>query len=62
MYVPSFMKISIGFQAILRFCLNNLKGYNFGISEGFMNYAFEMGPCAMVYIYIYIYIYIYQVL
>jgi hypothetical protein len=32
-YVPSFMKISRGVQAILRICVRNLKGYNVGINR-----------------------------
>jgi hypothetical protein len=32
--VRSFMKIGRGIQAILRFCLNNLRGYNVGITDG----------------------------
>jgi hypothetical protein len=28
MYIPSFMKIGVYVQSILRFCLNNLKGCN----------------------------------
>jgi hypothetical protein len=32
--IPSFMKIGIGVQAILRFCLENLRGCNVGITEG----------------------------
>jgi hypothetical protein len=33
-YIPSFMKIAIGIQAILRFCFSNSKGCNGGITEG----------------------------
>jgi hypothetical protein len=32
-YKPSLMKIDAGVQAILRFCLRNLRGYNVRISE-----------------------------
>jgi uncharacterized protein YraI len=32
--LPSFMKIGTGIQAILRFCLSNLKGCNVGITDG----------------------------
>jgi hypothetical protein len=32
-YVPSFMKIGTGVQAILRFCLRNLRGHNIGITD-----------------------------
>jgi hypothetical protein len=30
-YLPNFMKIGTGVQAILRFCLSNLNGCNAGI-------------------------------
>jgi hypothetical protein len=33
-YIPSFMRIGMGFQPIIRFCLNNLKGSNVGITDG----------------------------
>jgi hypothetical protein len=33
-YLPSFMKIGTGVQAILRFCLRNLKGCDVGITDG----------------------------
>jgi hypothetical protein len=33
-YMPSFMNMSEGVQAILRFFLNNLRGYNIGITDG----------------------------
>jgi hypothetical protein len=33
-YLPSFMKIGIGVQAISTFCLSNLKGWNVGITHG----------------------------
>jgi hypothetical protein len=33
-YLPSFMKIGIGVQAALRFCLRNLRGCNVGITDG----------------------------
>jgi hypothetical protein len=33
-YTPRFMKIDTGVQAILRFCLRNLKGCNAGITDG----------------------------
>jgi hypothetical protein len=33
-YSPSFMKIGAGFQPTLRFFLNNLSGYNIGITDG----------------------------
>jgi hypothetical protein len=33
-YTPSFMKIGIGIQAILRVCFRNLRGCNVGITDG----------------------------
>jgi hypothetical protein len=33
-YIPSFMKIGTGVQAILRLCLNNLNGSYVGITDG----------------------------
>jgi hypothetical protein len=33
-YIPSFMKIGTGVQAILRFCLRRLRGCNVGITDG----------------------------
>jgi hypothetical protein len=33
LHVPSFMKIDIGFQVILRISLRNLKGCNVGITD-----------------------------
>jgi hypothetical protein len=33
-YVPRFMKIGIGVQAILRFCFRNFRGCNVGITDG----------------------------
>jgi hypothetical protein len=33
-YLSSFMKIGTGVQAILRFCLRNLRGCNVGITDG----------------------------
>jgi hypothetical protein len=33
-YLPSFMKIGTGVQAILRFCLRYLRGCIVGISDG----------------------------
>jgi hypothetical protein len=33
-YLPTFMKIGTGVQAILRLCLNNFKGCNVGITDG----------------------------
>jgi hypothetical protein len=34
MYIPSFIKIGTGIQAILRFSLKNLRGCNVGITDG----------------------------
>jgi hypothetical protein len=33
-YVSSFKKVGTGVQAILRFCLRNLRGCNAGITDG----------------------------
>jgi hypothetical protein len=33
-YLPSFIKIDTGLQAILRFCVRNLTGCNVGITDG----------------------------
>jgi hypothetical protein len=33
-YISSFIKIGTGVQAILSFCLSNLKGCNVGITDG----------------------------
>jgi hypothetical protein len=33
-YIPSFMKIGVGIQAILKFCLKNFRGYNVCITDG----------------------------
>jgi uncharacterized protein YraI len=33
-YLPSFMNIATGVQAILRFCLRNLRGCDVGITGG----------------------------
>jgi uncharacterized protein YraI len=33
-YIPSFMKIGTGVQALLRFCLRNFRGCNVGITDG----------------------------
>jgi hypothetical protein len=51
MHIPSFLKFGTGVQAMLRFCLSNLRGCNVGISDGkFIKYAFEMGSGSMIYI------------
>jgi hypothetical protein len=34
MYTPSFIKIGTSDQAILRFCLRNLRGCSVGITDG----------------------------
>jgi hypothetical protein len=34
MYVTSFMKIGAGIQAIILFCLNNMKVCKIGITDG----------------------------
>jgi hypothetical protein len=50
-HTPSFMKIGTGFQAILRFCLRNLRGLMLVLlMRGFMNYVVEMGSGEMTYI------------
>jgi hypothetical protein len=33
-YIPSFMKIGTGVQAVLKFCLRNLRGCNVGVTYG----------------------------
>jgi hypothetical protein len=33
-YIPGFKKIGTGVQAILRFCLRNLRGCNVDITDG----------------------------
>jgi hypothetical protein len=48
-YAQSFMKISTDFQALLRFCLRNLRDCNVGITNGeCINYAFEIGSNIMI--------------
>jgi hypothetical protein len=32
-YVASFMKAGTGIQEILMFCLRNLRGFNFGVTD-----------------------------
>jgi hypothetical protein len=32
-FLPSYMKTGAGVQAVLKFCLRNLRGCNVGISE-----------------------------
>jgi hypothetical protein len=32
-YIPSFMRISTGVQAILRFCLRKMNGFNIGVTD-----------------------------
>jgi hypothetical protein len=50
-YIPSFMKIDAGIQAILWFSLRNMRGCNDGITDrrDFFNQATEMGLGAMTY-------------
>jgi hypothetical protein len=45
-YISSFMKISRHAQAVLRFCLNNLRGCSVGIMGG----IYEIGSGTMMYI------------
>jgi hypothetical protein len=53
--IPYFMRIGTAVQAILRFCLCNLRGCNVGITDGrFTKYAVEMGSGAMIHIPIFI--------
>jgi hypothetical protein len=51
-YVPSFMKIGTGVQAVLKLCLRNLRGCNVGITDGrdLFNYAVKMDSDAMIYV------------
>jgi hypothetical protein len=50
-YIPSFMKIDAGIQAILRFFLRNLRGCNIGITDvRDMNYAIVMGSGTLIHI------------
>jgi hypothetical protein len=46
------MKIGTGVQAILKFCLRNLRGCNVCIPDrtNFFNYAFEISTDAMIYV------------
>jgi hypothetical protein len=45
------MKFGTGVQAILRFCLRNLRGCNVGITDvRFVKYAVKMGSVAMIYV------------
>jgi hypothetical protein len=32
-YIQSFMKVGVGHQTILRFCLSSLKGFNVDITD-----------------------------
>jgi hypothetical protein len=50
--LPSFMKIGTGVQAILRFCLRNLRGCDVGITDrrDLFNYAVDMSSCAVMYV------------
>jgi hypothetical protein len=49
-YIPSFIMIGTGVQAILMFCLRNMSCWYYWC-ERFINYAGEMGLRAMIYIY-----------
>jgi hypothetical protein len=53
-YVPSFMKIGTGVQAILRFYLENLRGCNVGITDGIygLSIAYAVVMCSGSIIYI----------
>jgi hypothetical protein len=42
------MKIGTGFQALLRFCLRNLKGCKVDITDGIMKCAVEIGSGGMI--------------
>jgi hypothetical protein len=46
------MKTGVGFQVIIRFCLNNFNGPNTGVTDGrdLMKYTVEMGSGALMYI------------
>jgi hypothetical protein len=46
------MEIGTDVQAILTFCLRNLRGCNVGISDGrfFFNYTVEIGSGAVIYV------------
>jgi hypothetical protein len=47
-----FMKIGEGVKTRLRFCLNNMRGCNIGVTDGkrFVNYVFEISPGAILYV------------
>jgi hypothetical protein len=49
-YLLRFMKIGIGFQAILRFCLSNLRGCNAAIADQRDLCAVDIASCGMTYI------------
>jgi hypothetical protein len=34
LYLPGFMKFGTGIQPMLRFCLNNLRDCNVGVTDG----------------------------
>jgi hypothetical protein len=43
------MRIITGIQAILKFCLRNLRGWNVGITDGRdMMYGIMMASCGMI--------------
>jgi uncharacterized protein YraI len=51
MDMPTFMTVDSGFQAVLRFCLNNFKGCNVGITEErdlCMKYVVQMGAGGII--------------
>jgi hypothetical protein len=45
--LPSFMKIGIGVQAKLKFCLSNLKNYDVGITDEKDLYPYQVA-CRLV--------------
>jgi hypothetical protein len=54
-YVPSFMKFGTGVQAILGFCLRNLRGCDVGITDRrdlrmIYEYSVEMASCGMIHV------------
>jgi hypothetical protein len=55
-YIPSFVKINTGVQAITWFCLSKFTSCNVGITDGkdFMKYAVEMDSDVRIYIHSFI--------
>jgi hypothetical protein len=49
--IPSFINIGVGVQAMLRFCLTNLRRCKvlYYWWKEFMKYAFEMTSCGVIY-------------